>query len=193
MRRPIRIHLQMNRTAKAYLQQLEKLWGLKALILEFRSEWGSEIEGHREGIRDCLKIDTTNFSEGIVESSISHCPGYGGYALAVSGSKKLSLGLDIEMVSRVTGDLARRICLIEAEYLCSPRPSFLWVAKEAAFKAMQGESQPKVISSVAISSWQGMSENFYTFRGTVKNNLENQVTGGVFSHEDCAIAIAIKN
>ena len=80
--------------------------------------------------------------------SLSHCPLMGGFVFSV-GEETAGLGLDIEQDDRVGAELVARIAG-KRECEESPRPSLLWVAKEAALKGLPA---PLTLSRISIFDW----------------------------------------
>jgi len=96
--------------------------------------------------------------------SISHCRAAGGFAFIKSDTE--SIGFDVEDPQRVTCEVVARIASQE-EVLSAPSPAHLWVAKEAAFKALIGVHQPTTISQVQIFSWIQLSASEWSYLAQV--------------------------
>lgn len=119
-------------------------------------DWGSQSEGFRTRLREDIfarynvknQLTARTFSNlpeletGFV--SISHAPKLGGYA-----HSKAPIGFDLEDPQRIKADIVSRVSFPE-ELTNSPQPDWLWVAKEATFKALRGPRQPQVISAINI-------------------------------------------
>jgi hypothetical protein len=114
----------------------------------------------REAIIDCLKPDeveaqTLRMLEHVPDPSnasvsISHNPSIGGFALTRQPSP--SIGFDVEEISRLHAKAVARISKPEE---LSQAPARVWVAKEAAYKALRG--RPKVITALTTSAWRSVS------------------------------------
>ena len=63
------------------------------------------------------------------------------------------IGFDIEEISRIHAKAVARISKPEE---LSLSPAKIWVAKEAAFKALRG--RPKVIAALTTQSWRSVAE-----------------------------------
>ncbi|MGE0631908.1 MAG: hypothetical protein AB7O96_05845 [Pseudobdellovibrionaceae bacterium] len=117
------------------------------LKFDLRPEWNSGNPNHRKEIHHQIKSLPFEWS-----ASISHCGKAGGW-VAVPAPYKI--GFDIEEVSRVRPELARRICEEpDEEFTTAPSASSLWVAKEATFKGLFDINQPTVISQIEIGPWE---------------------------------------
>jgi hypothetical protein len=152
------------------LARLRELIDCPSLEIELRESWSSKTPEHRALIRQALHARLSGSSESAGESaslsaslldlslrplhprhsiSIAHCPEAGGFAVA-DGSTWV--GFDIESVSRIQERAVARVSSAE-ELSQAPSPAHLWVAKEASFKALPANLQPKVISEIVVSSW----------------------------------------
>jgi hypothetical protein len=147
----------------------------KSLSFSLREEWGSHSEGYREKIHQELVQRAAEFSD----SSISHAHGLGGFAGISTPFKDRKIGFDIELVSRVTPELARRISSNPQEAASAPSPAHLWVAKESAFKALNGPLQPQVLSQVGVVGWQKAGSHIETFR--LANDASSAPNGVVYT------------
>jgi 4'-phosphopantetheinyl transferase len=105
-------------------------------------QWGSTLEGSREDLQKFID------SQKPQHFSISHAPGIGGVFFSDS-----VCGLDLELTDRVTEKIVRRVSSQEEwslfEELSLPC-SYLWCAKEAAWKCLRGRHQPSTISEVTL-------------------------------------------
>ncbi len=136
---------------------------IKGTLIYTAAEFGSNSQDHRSKLRDALRscvhvqINTTagnrdspkDFSclsdlsrpprlEGWA-ISVSHCPLLGGFMAAPSDSH---VGLDFELASRVSPQIARRVAAFSGEEKvlqnieAAKQPfALFWSAKEAAIKA----------------------------------------------------------
>jgi phosphopantetheinyl transferase (holo-ACP synthase) len=140
------------------------------LILILSPFWGSQQKDYRLRLRkelaDLLTSQETNSpEENHLEHnkltdlkqppthldwsvSLSHCPSQGGFALC---KKEFRLGMDIEKKARVIPKLLLRVSNpLEA---CQAPPSYIWSAKEAAFKAISADYPGLLLSDINIGSW----------------------------------------
>jgi hypothetical protein len=83
--------------------------------------------------------------------SISHNPSLGGFAY--TRAKTPSIGFDIEEIARIHPKPVARISKPEE---LTQSPARLWVAKEAAFKALRG--RPKIITALTTRGWRSVIE-----------------------------------
>lgn len=137
-----------------------------------QENWGSQNENYREFLHTDLKLRGAS-----VDSSISHTEGLGGYVFTQKLNSKI--GLDIEVVSRVRAEVAKRICQDVTEYTNAPSSASLWAAKEAAFKALKGPKQPQVVSEIIIGQWRIHDSQYETCRLENLQNLEKSVAKGI--------------
>ncbi|MCB9073824.1 MAG: 4'-phosphopantetheinyl transferase superfamily protein [Bdellovibrionaceae bacterium] len=75
--------------------------------------------------------------------------------------KPLQVGVDIELVNRITDPVIERVST-EEEVNTAPDVKLLWTAKEAVFKAIS--PQAKTMSEIEIYNWQPVSGHTYTFQ-----------------------------
>jgi hypothetical protein len=144
------------------IEKIRKLLGLSHLEVLIRPDWGSEQAGHRDQIHGELKKKMAQ-AYPLSDSSISHCRNLGGFAFTKYESHQMvQLGLDIEEDSRVSEAVIKRVCKSEAEVIRAPSYVSLWTAKEAAFKALKGSQQPKVISEIEIDQWRVLDSHYET-------------------------------
>lgn len=119
-------------------------------------------------IESSLNIDT----KGILD--LERIPKIEGYALSISHAQKIggfalsenskSIGFDIEETERISKDTVLRICAADEKF---PSHDFMWVAKEAAFKAIGNgvlTPKPSVVSEVKITDWQRVDIDAFTFK-----------------------------
>ena len=119
-----------------------------SMDLYVSTTWGSDIKNSRESLGQFIERKNSKCF------SISHTPGLGGVFLSTS-----FCGLDVERTDRVSEKVARRICSMkEWEKFSSTqqRPSYLWCAKESAWKSLKGRNQPATISDVSLN-WSAAS------------------------------------
>lgn len=129
------------------LQEIREILGAPKLEIFLGSDFREHLEKRGSGF-----------------SSISHTQDLGGYVFLpmTESAYADAIGLDIEIISRVTDPIVKRICKTEQEFKNAPSAAALWCAKEAAFKALRGADQPQVISEIEISEWKTNS-HFETF------------------------------
>lgn len=172
------------------------------LILD--KNWGSANQSHRAEIRNCLAREFSNHfsraqlaqlndltwlpvaSDGSV--SISHCEQLGGFAYS-----KFKIGFDVEVISRVSARILKRTAG-EDEIEACPVPEFLWVAKEAGFKALSDADPGLVISDLVCFDWHSHIENqVFSFRLKSQKTLDFGLNKGfIFSEGVCLFAIFLK-
>lgn len=172
------------------------------LILD--KNWGSANQNHRARIRSCLAKDFSNHfsraqlaqlndltwlpeaSDGSV--SISHCEQLGGFAFS-----QFKAGFDVEVINRVSARILKRTAT-EVEIADCPVPEFLWVAKEAGFKALSNSCTDLVISDLVCYDWHSHIENqVFSFRLMSEKTLDFGLNKGfIFSEGVCLFAIFLK-
>jgi 4'-phosphopantetheinyl transferase EntD len=96
--------------------------------------------------------------------SLSHGPEH---SLLAWIPKTHQVGVDIEALDRLSDKIIERVAS-SAEVAKSPQSSYLWSAKEAAFKALFPAFN--VVSSVEIIDWTELSPQRWTFAVALKNN-----------------------
>lgn len=142
------------------IQKLRTLLQLPGFEAELRPEWGSHFHGHSEKIHSEINSRLqSGKSRG--SSSISHCPGLGGFAIT-NADPQIQIGFDVEETARVSEAIARRVCVTSEEFLRAPSPASLWAAKEAGFKALRGPRQPSVVSALEIYDWKKAGSQYET-------------------------------
>ena len=105
--------------------------------------------GSRQELERRLQKDLASFSNPL--SSISHCPGGSGYAIA-EGVQARSIGFDLEVLSRIRPAIVERVST-PGEVRAAPRSEALWVAKESAFKALNHHWSLAVMAEARIGDW----------------------------------------
>ena len=169
---------------------------LSAFEFNIHQNWSSEKENHRYLIRrdiqkhysgNCLELDELPKPErGFV--SISHCKNLGGYIWA-----PFPVGLDMEAYDRKLSKKAASRLGSPQELKDAPDDLSLWVAKEAAYKALSLAGAPeKVISSIQISNWREIASKSYefSFLSSHFNDLYASLRGQVFTSERTRMGIA---
>ena len=102
--------------------------------------------------------------------SLSHCPLFGGFIFSVG--RGLSLGFDVEEAVRI--HRAVEYLSGKDEINASPTRALLWVAKEAAFKAVPWQLHGRyLLGDIRIFHWQkrdcgGYDFQFFTRDGFVE-------------------------
>ena len=94
--------------------------------------------------------------------SLSHCPKFQGLMIS---QKSGHLGFDIEDPDRVTTELALRVSDND-QLQRAPDPASLWVAKEAAFKALSKSHGAKLLSEISMNQWMPVAEGFFVVKAT---------------------------
>lgn len=174
------------------------------LSFHLSPEFSSAVADYRQKIRNHL---ATNFSfrfnrqqlanlsdltklpeasEGYF--SISHCPVMGGFTYS-----NLKHGFDMESVDRISKPLIQRMCY-EDEVAAAPNPKFLWVAKEAALKALSTGSNNLIITDFHTEGWKSHFETeIFSYRINSKKTLDFGLNKGfVFSEKDILFGIFFK-
>ncbi len=172
------------------------------LILD--TKWNATIPGHRAEIRNCMARDfSAHFSRQQLAQlndftwvpqtsdghvSISHCQLLGGFAYS-----KFRIGFDVEEKSRISVKILKRTS-DDSEFTGCPLPQFLWVAKEAGFKALSAGGSDLVLSDLTCSDWRSHNENqLFSFRLNSKKTLDFGLNKGfIFSEGVCLFAVFLK-
>lgn len=94
--------------------------------------------------------------------SLSHCPKFQGLMIS---QKDGCIGFDIEDPDRVTSELALRVS-DEEQLQRAPNPAILWVAKEAAFKALSKSHGARLLSEISLNQWIPLTEGFFAIKAT---------------------------
>jgi len=127
------------------------------LQLEVSEAWGAHQNNYRETLaKKCSELSAESYF-----LSKSHTNGVGGY-VAIDRETALGIGFDIEVTDRATKEVVGRISTKEELTRCQ-RMSFLWSAKEAAFKAFRNGKQPKTLSQIEIHDWKQTNSQIDTF------------------------------
>ena len=91
--------------------------------------------------------------------SLSHCPNGSAYILADNNDL---VGLDIESIARVTQPIIQRISS-PLEITNTPKPEYLFSAKEATWKALNKKLSLQTISQLTTKNWQQIETHWYQF------------------------------
>ena len=172
------------------------------LILD--KNWGSKNANHRNDIRNCLagnfadhfsraQLARLNDLTWVPEASdghvsISHCEQLGGFAYSA-----FKIGFDVEVITRISSRVLKRTAQ-EAEFAACPVPEFLWVAKEAGFKALSSYGPNLFIFDLECFDWQSHIENqVFSFRLKSQKTLDFGLNKGfIFSEGVCLFAVFLK-
>lgn len=147
---------------------------------EARAQWNSKLPFTRAVIRDHiaktlpdLRPEDMQMLADLKEPprpfhwsvSVSHCPSLGGW---IAAPRPAQIGFDVELKSRIQLDIVQRVSTSD-ELERAPEASFLWVAKEAFFKALEDE-QPQVLSQVTILDWRALNDGLWSWQGVGAHN-----------------------
>ena len=172
----------------------ERLELRKKLVQELKHHYSFIIDQKAGGISvklwDNLLKPSGSLKNPLVAISISHCPILGGFIF--SFDKRLSLGLDVELVYRLTDKLLSRISTKD-ELKAAPGAAFLWAAKEASFKCASSleKATTLLISQCLISQWQRIEPESYCFHFQMENSKCTKGQGFAFLAEELVLAVAI--
>ena len=108
---------------------------------------------------ELLKLKTKP-SVPFVSVSISYCYYLGVFIIVFD--KKVSIGFDIELKSRITSPVVQRISS-QKEFNQSPHPALLWAAKEASVKSLSTPAQPVLFKACRLLNWtrDQTSQNYF--------------------------------
>ncbi len=158
--------------------------------------WNSTQADHRIKIRNCIEEKfTSRFNRQQLAwlndlnqlpkaddgfFSIAHCKTLGGFTYS-----KFPHGFDVEQTSRISNDIIRRTASA-TEQAAAPQLQFLWVGKEAGFKALSGTRADLVITDLLCTEWQSHFENqVFSFRLNSLKTLDFGLNiGFIFSEAD---------
>jgi 4'-phosphopantetheinyl transferase len=184
----------MNGFPKTLEEHFRHFLSCPDLILRMRSDWGAKQPNFREKLRHGIwqelaggqqRQDSVRDRRNLLDLeelpsleghfiSISHCQDFGGFVATTKGP----VGFDIEIVKRVTTAAMERMATRE-EVQQAPSVASLWVAKEAAFKALRWGSQPSTISQIETTGWRKHPSLYESF--TIKNPERFASPSGDFS------------
>jgi len=156
--------------------------------IELNINWGAQSPNHRIQIREHLFEEEAEHFSSINKFnlynlqmlpqaqdgyfSISHCQKIGGYAFA-----KGEVGFDIEEKIRVSEPIIIRTSTAD-EIKMAPQKKFLWVAKEAAFKALSAAAlemqKTLVMTQIHCHQWKMISldSSLWSFEVQLADSLE---------------------
>jgi|GEM_PF-2455142 len=178
--------------------------------LILNTQWNSKQPNYRQEIRQGLarsfsehfsreqlaKLNDLNWrpkgSDAFI--SISHCSLLGGFALS-----QFKLGFDVEEEKRILPDVLKRVSS-ESELQECPKIEYLWVAKEAGFKAQSQDDTSvnsttvPLITDLHCYDWQSCFENqVYSFRLKSEKTLDLSLNKGfIFSEGPCLYGLYFK-
>lgn len=197
----------MQIAAKTFLF-IEKTIKDSDLKFVLSKNYSAKQSQHRQAIRNLLAEEfTAHFSREQLANladlniiplasegyfSITHNQQLGGFSYS-----KFPHGFDAENISRILKPVIDRTSS-ESERASVPNVKFLWVAKEAAFKALnvRGENSANslVVTDLICKEWKSHPEtDVCSFRITSEKTLEQSLDlGFVFSEEDVLFAIYFK-
>ncbi len=166
------------------LSQLRRLLHEPHLYFLLDKRFGADKAHHRQRIYDEVPPQVKDRSGSF---SISHARGLGGLAWVENSNAQI--GFDVEVRSRVTRDLVKRVAL-QSEIEAVSSVDRLWVAKESAFKALRGPAQPKTISKLNIICLDRFAEdNLPPLEMFKLNNYE--LKGVTFCREEFVFAVSL--
>jgi hypothetical protein len=158
--------------------------------------WKSTEAEHRIKIRNCIEENfTSRFNRQQLAwlndlnqlpqaddgfFSIAHCKTMGGFTYS-----KHPHGFDIEQTSRISTDIIQRTASAK-EQAAAPLLQFLWVGKEAGFKALSSTRSDLLITDLLCTQWQSHFENqVFSFRLNSLKTLDFGLNiGFIFSEGD---------
>jgi phosphopantetheinyl transferase (holo-ACP synthase) len=137
--------------------------------------------GSRAKLHARLRAASQN---GMAARSLSHCPLASGFVLAANGR----IGLDLEDIRRISPAILRRVATAQ-EREGAPEARALWVAKEAAFKALSRTTPGlRVLTQLRIGNWQAAADEWH-FAVMLKDGAVRSGTGIVRTHSDLILGI----
>ncbi len=123
--------------------------------------------------------------------SISHNQQIGGFSYS-----KFPHGFDVEVVSRISTAIIQRTSS-ESERASAPNTKFLWVAKEAAFKALSNPDRKDskiLLTDLVTCAWQPNSNtDICSFKIKSEKLIEHELNlGFIFLNEDMLFSLFFK-
>ncbi|MBY0315383.1 MAG: 4'-phosphopantetheinyl transferase superfamily protein [Bdellovibrionales bacterium] len=132
----------------------------------------------RQLFSECLRTHRHLVPEQM--NDLSFRPRHDNLSLSVSHSlnasafgwcdKPSQIGVDIEVIERLSAQVLKRVCSREELEAC-PYVPHLWTAKEAVFKSLQTENN--VISNVEILDWRPKKETEWFFTAKWRDREEH--------------------
>ncbi len=194
----------LNEFPRILEERFRQILNCPDLILRMRSEWGAKQPNYRESLRQGIVKELAGSQEGqgMVRDhhrllDLSELPSLEGHYISISHGQDLGgfvattkgpVGFDLEITKRVTKVAMERVASRE-EIQQAPSAASLWVAKEAAFKALRWDSQPTTISQIETTGWEMYQSLYETFRlknpekFTSSSPLSAKGLGVVIPHE----------
>jgi len=126
---------------------------LPAHAPDSRAELGRRLE------KDRTQLSVNSPGTTTLLHSISHCALGSGYAIAAEPPFQ-SVGFDLEDATRILRPIVERVATPE-ELLAAPDYRALWVAKEAAFKALNRSGAITVMAQARILDWKVKDKTDY--------------------------------
>ncbi len=175
----------------ALIPEIRKALGTPTLEIIVRPEFAAAGTASRTKIREAIiaaikpdeiESQALRMLEHIPDPpnasvSISHTPLIGGFAYTLSPTPHI--GFDLEEIARIHERAVARISKPE-ELQQAPSVAQIWVAKEAAYKALRG--RPKVISALTTGAWRSVisQENLSLWSCEVsEDSLPNAICRGL--------------
>lgn len=123
--------------------------------------------------------------------SLSHSLNFGGVAMSLN-----PIGFDLEQTERMSDKILRRVCAplefqkFQTLALKQKLPlCFHWCAKESAWKALKGPTQPSVISDLEISWSESLSGEFSV--QSLRGSNHVQILGNAIEFHEITLAWAV--
>ncbi len=171
--------------------------------ISLNTQWSSEAANYRIKIREHLStVESSLFTreqaiqlydlnqrpaafQGFI--SISHCKNIGGFSYST-----LAHGFDVEEIKRIADPIIIRTSS-EQERLEAPHIKLLWVAKEAAYKALS-ETDGLLITDLVCTGWKSISDvGIWSYKITSQKTVRTQLNRGyVFSTPTLFLAVYFK-
>jgi phosphopantetheinyl transferase (holo-ACP synthase) len=172
--------------------KIQKLLNIPHLEILLKKEWGSQAPDYRESLHSELKKKMAH-AYPLSDSSISHCHSMGGFAFAQYDVNHIfQIGIDVEEISRVKTETARRVCGSDEEFQMAPSSASLWTAKEAAYKSLKGPNQPQAMSELELIQWHTVDSQTETVAlKNPKKYFFNSTVGVVTKKEAYSLAFFI--
>lgn len=195
----------MHKVPDYFIQDIQKHISNLELKFELSSKFNSNEPNYRQAIRQKISTDYSycfnreqlaklaDLTKLPIASvgyfSISHNQNMGGFSYS-----NCKHGFDFEQVQRISINVIKRVCS-EEEIQQAPRPEFLWVAKEAAVKALTENNRSEfLITDNICENWQSQNDNsVFSYRIRSQKTLDHGLNiGFVFSEKDILYSIYFK-
>lgn len=118
---------------------------------------------------------------------LSHTAPWGWAALSLDASCRI--GIDAERADRTSFKTLQRISDAEEISACPTSPTHLWVAKEAAFKALSKSHQVTLLSDIQIDHWTRLAEDRWLAKARPQSQPHVSIRGLIFAINDCIFSI----